>query len=226
MRTICPIDEMSYVEFDEVEAIFRKNRIWCTDNEIYWYSGIWERLEEHNLTGYVNEWDRYTVIIRAVTVFMIYAVFNEYAFHEEPSFDYVYDESVMEYIPPFELGQMYYQQFGETTLDVNYALLRLADLQLDTVMQALKENGTWDALFFSLTAVHHSFSAPVEEGGEIYDEEVEPESPQEFWKLFRDSYEEVVHTAEADVMNLSGSYEWLLDGAYLSGSYEEHEIGD
>ena len=85
------LEEAECLDFEEVRAIFTRSQIWSTDNEIYWYEGIWRKLKDQGLTRYTNDWERYEVILRAVSLLLLYSDFSRVAFDEEAYFDYIYD---------------------------------------------------------------------------------------------------------------------------------------
>lgn len=216
-------EKAEYLDFADIRAIFTNNQIWSTDNEIYWYEGIWRKLKDQGLTRYTNDWERYEVILRAVSLLLLYSDFSRVAFDEEPYFDYIYDETIGEYIPKFELGQVFFKRTGHYTKDTDYAVFSAADTYRPEIMAALRKERNWDELFFSLCAVHRIIYELNEIEGELCEEEVVPESTEQFWQLFNTYYGDVIENAGNNYETFGPAYDWMNEGASPLEWYTEFE---
>ena len=217
---------MDKVDFCEVEYIFDTFQRLCTDKEKQWYECMWRILEKQQLTSYAEE-KRYQVFLYAVALLLIYSDFGHYAFEDFVSATYIASE-MEEDIPTFLLGQLYGIRFRET-IDIectDEALLLLADSYRDNVISAIKAEIGLEMLFVSLYAVHYPFHRiEKDEYGDEIEEEYEPQSTDEFWKLMNDEYDSIISFAGSDVIcgdfGLVYVYDWIMDGAKSEKLYLE-----
>ncbi len=218
---------MEQVDFSEVEYIFIAHECWMTSKEIQWYESMWGVLEKQKLTFYETEEERRQVLLYAVTLMLIYSDFSYYAFDDRVPTSYIADE-MEEDIPPFLLGQLYAMRFRKT-IDIDHtdeALLLLADSYRDKVISAIKAEIGLEMLFVSLYAVHYTFEhIEIDEYGDEIEEEFEPQSAEEFWKLIKEEYDSIISFADSDVIcgdfGLIHVYDWIMDGAHSEKLYIE-----
>ena len=213
---------MVQLGFSEVKHIFTACECWMTSKEIQWYESMWSVLEKQQLTFYETEEDRRQVLLYAITLLLIYNDFSVYAYDEPVDFYCLYSDELKEDIPPFVLAQLYARRNNETIESEEDALLLLADSYRDKVISAIKAEIGLQMLFVSLFAVHYTFTRYViDEDGEEDEEEYEPESAEEFWKLVNEEYNTIIADAESGDGGIYHAFAWIMDGACSERIYLE-----
>lgn len=211
---------MEQLEFSEVKHIFIAHECWMTSKEIQWYESMWGVLEKQKLTFYETEEERRQVLLYAVTLMLIYNDFSVYAYDEPVNFYCLYYDEFEEEIPPFVLAQLYARRNDETIESEEDAFLLLADSYRDKVISAIKAEIGLQMLFVSLYAVHYTFTRYVtDEDGEEDEEEYEPESAEEFWKLVNEEEDSIIGSAASDDGGVQHAFAWIMDGAYSEHLY-------
>lgn len=211
---------MERLEFSEVKHIFIAHECWMTSKEIQWYETMWGVLEKQQLTFYETEEERRQVLLYAVTLMLIYNDFSVYAYDEPVNFYCIYYDEFEDEIPPFVLAQLYARRNKETIESEEDALLLLADSYRDDVISAIKAEIGLQMLFVSLYSVHYTFTRYViDEDGEEDEEEYEPESAEEFWKLVNEEEDAIIGCAESDDGDVYHAFAWIMQGAYSEKLY-------
>ncbi len=121
-------------------------RVWAMGRELEWAKAAWHSMGERGLTAYTNEIDRTLVVVRLVTLAVIYRQWCVLAREEMFSMDEVSSLAIMDAeICPFRLAQFMGPEFraddpncGQDEL-VEDALLTLIDRERPTICRALIE---------------------------------------------------------------------------------------
>lgn len=107
------------VSFNDVESFF--SIVWREGHELYWYQKVWGILESKGLTAYSSQLEYAIVIIRAITLSMLYEEFCQLAFDEHCEYEGYWD-AVYDMIPDIVIGQLYARLAeADYTEDLNYA---------------------------------------------------------------------------------------------------------
>lgn len=90
---------------DLTPAVEKAFAIWVDRYEQEWAKRVWNKIVERGLADYSTELDRHRVIVRFVTLAVIYHDFCELAWDEDTWDDYAYWTEDLA-ISPFHLGQL------------------------------------------------------------------------------------------------------------------------
>ena len=176
--------EIHTLSYNDVEDMFYCNSIWTARVELYWFRHAWSLLEEHGMTSYSNQKERYKVMLYAVALIDTYWRFCYLACGESYDSD-LYGVYAVDFIPEVIIGQMaeYILHEDDVFENANEALCSmLPDLKYH-VFQAIDE---FDACVWMYSTV---FGPPKKLFGEQKSYDIR--SYEDFAKMVDEIYEDV-----------------------------------
>ena len=185
------------IGFDEILYIFSQFAYYYDHNELFWYRYMWSLLEKHKLTQYVNDTERYYVILRATAlIYMFYGYVS--AIEDDNAFPHdIYENALIDEIPEFELGQLYGRLCGdgqkdECETDKSYAVFALAQTEHHAIISAVLKELTHSQLLQTLLAINYEEEHTLKfDDGEEYIEELPPQSYEEYMDLVTNRLDDI-----------------------------------
>lgn len=195
------------VSFNDVESVF--SIVWCEGYELYWYQKVWGILEIKGLTAYSSQFEYAVVIIRAITLSMLYEEFCQLAFDEHCEYD-GYCDDVYDMIPDIVIGQLYARLVeADYTEDLNYALCMIAEKERKSVFAAIRSILTETDIFIGMYCTNYTPYKDIEE-----EEEYEINSYEDYWKMIEAEYETIIDSIPYEA---NAAFEWITDGSLSVG---------
>lgn len=200
--------------FEDLYEVFSSKRFWDSNYVIFWYKKAWSRLIKHGLADYKNNIELNIVYLRALSLIMIYAEYCQLVFDLYCGYD-SYEDTFIDIVSEFIIGQLYYEQENRITNDFNYAICVLADIERDKVVNTLMKDSEFGSYWF-IVGAYFSVVVPYVKN----DKDLKSNDPmtfEEYCKYIEDyPDEELMKSSE-----LMDAWTWLLDGTYAVESFYE-----
>lgn len=205
------IDTRPYLALDDVRHVFKT--IWCSGYEEYWYQNAWNILQRQKMTRYTNERERCKVLLRAVTISMVYEDFCKVYSDELPSYDY--GDELLDDIPELVLGQLYGSEYPDEIVESpSSAIFTLANALRTEIVSALKsEMSDMDILAYLVCTVQ-TLTTLDDDGDEV---DFEIEDFGDYVKATKLYQELCMESPDQDEHRV---FSWIVDQMPLMSSYE------
>ena len=192
--------------------------IWVDGREYMWFQKAWEILARNKMTSYNNFVEHGKVVLRAITLAMIYIDFCKVTLDESHWYEDIYETFKDDFVDDDEgnMGFLYARLSKEKVYPgFKESVLELTDVERPNILKILNTEMNTAKICLGMYCTAVDGDSYLCCGEKYYEDEddilLDIESYNSYWNSIDKNFHEIIN-AEFD--NLMPGYEWLEEGAY------------